>query len=910
MDIGAVQHPTTIYTVDLTSANGTGSGNSGDLVYVIGQANANNYAGSLIVFDPTVFASPRTITLSSSLVLSESPWPEAIVGPGAGLVTICGNNAAPAFEVNNATMASLTGLTISGGPASIAPAIVVNGGSLKVRNSTIQESTGSAQSAIQFNGGSLDLGTASSPGGNTINVNGAGGLVYNRTPGPVPAVGDTFSVNGVALPSSSLSFTALNTSVNPATAGQAVTLTATVLANTPGTATPTGSVTFTDTTTQTTLGTMSLSHGTAALTTTALATGTRVIAADYSGDSNYLFSLATVTVTVYQPPASPGNPAVYVVNLTSETGASSGTDDVGGTTYPSGDVLWAVTQANANPNAAGSIIEFDPTVFATPQTITLSSTLVLSESAGPEVIQGSGANLVTISGGLTYNPQTGQPLGVGVFQVDSGVTATLSELTITEGSATNGGGIENAGALAVTDSTITGNNAGNGGGIDNSGSLTVTGSTISNNGASNTGGGIDNSGSLSIIGSTIANNGASSGGGIRNTGTLTITDSTIAHCGGGIDNFGTLTAVNTTIAYNGGAGLTDEPGAAATLYNTIVALNTFQDGNNYYAVSYDDITGAPLSSASAYNVIGLGGSGGLVDQSTDPAHHNQVNVANPGLAAALADNGGPTQTIALLPGSPAVDAGSNALANQYSLTTDQRGAGFPRTVNGTVDIGAFESPVFGNATVYAVTNTSNDPTVTGSLPWAINQANNQGSAGYSPTNPAGSKITFDIPTSDPGYNPLTKSWTITLASTLELSESPSPEVIQGPGASALTISGNNAVQVFVVDGGTTAAISGLTISDGTDVLVNDSGGGVNNSGTLTVADCIVSSNAAVDGGGGIFNGGWLTVTDSTIEGNSAVWGGGILNYNVITLADSTIKNNSAGQCCGGGMYSRLLGDGH
>ena len=86
-----------------------------------------------------------------------------------------------------------------------------------------------------------------------------------------------------------------------------------------------------------------------------------------------------------------GNPTYYTVNLTSDTGASSGTDAYPTAGTPSGDLLWAVTQANANTNSAGSVIEFDPTVFATPQTITLSSTLVLSESAGPEVIEGPGA---------------------------------------------------------------------------------------------------------------------------------------------------------------------------------------------------------------------------------------------------------------------------------------------------------------------------------------------------------------------------------------------------------------------------------------------------------------------------------------------------------------------------------------
>ena len=102
----------------------------------------------------------------------------------------------------------------------------------------------------------------------------------------------------------------------------------------------------------------------------------------------------------------------------------------------------------------------------------------------------------------------------------------------------------------------------------------------------------------------------------------------------------------------------------------------------------DDIDGT-VASASVYNLIGTGGSGGL----TDGVNGNQVGVVNPGLGT-LANNGGPTQTIALLPGSPANDEGSNALAvdpiTGQPLTTDQRGIGFSRIVNNTVDIGAFE----------------------------------------------------------------------------------------------------------------------------------------------------------------------------------------------------------------------------
>src|SRR5262249_3230814 len=122
-----------------------------------------------------------------------------------------------------------------------------------------------------------------------------------------------------------------------------------------------------------------------------------------------------------------GNPTYYTVNLTSDTGASSGTDAITG--HPSGDLRWAITQANANTNSAGTLIDFDPTIFSTPQTITLSSPLTLSETAGPEVINGPGASLVTVSGNHA----------VQVFSISSGVTATLTNLTISGGLASHGG---------------------------------------------------------------------------------------------------------------------------------------------------------------------------------------------------------------------------------------------------------------------------------------------------------------------------------------------------------------------------------------------------------------------------------------------------------------------------------------
>ena len=272
-------------------------------------------------------------------------------------------------------------------------------------------------------------------------------------------------------------------------------------------------------------------------------------------------------------------------------------------------------------------------------------------------------------------------------------------------------------------------------------------------------------------------------------------------------------------------------------------------------------------------------------------------MTNPGLGP-LANNGGPTQTIALLPGSLAIDAGSNAYVN---ATTDQRG--FPRIVNGSVDIGAFErASVAGGPTVYTVDNTGTTGTGSGNsgdVVYVINQANAN-------TNPDGSVITFD-----PAVFNSSSPQTINLTSTLKLSERSGSEVIQGPGASIVSISGSNAVGVFQVDSGVTASLAGLTIEDGqwtaaTATPGSSGGGGIDNFGILAVTGCTIEDSSAAGAnsgdGGGIANefAGLLTVTDSTIQYNSAGSGGGVFNVGWMVVTGSTFSSNSAdGQ--GGGL---------
>ncbi len=138
-----------------------------------------------------------------------------------------------------------------------------------------------------------------------------------------------------------------------------------------------------------------------------------------------------------------------------------------------GTLRWAVGQANSAGGA--ETIAFDNKVFKTPQTITLTGTqLELTDTTGTETITGPKAGVTVSGGGLSR-----------VFQVDGGVTATISGLTITGGSAATGGGLENlAGTATLTNCTVSGNTASteSGGGLYNfSGTLTLTNCTVSGN---------------------------------------------------------------------------------------------------------------------------------------------------------------------------------------------------------------------------------------------------------------------------------------------------------------------------------------------------------------------------------------------------------------------------------------------
>lgn len=222
--------------------------------------------------------------------------------------------------------------------------------------------------------------------------------------------------------------------------------------------------------------------------------------------------------------------------------------------------------------------------------------------------------------------------------------------------------------------------------------LILTASTVSRNQGS---GIVNDLGSMTITDSTISENVGGLAGGIYNDSdvslgnVVTIRNSTISYnhatgdFSGGIHNLnGLLDLFNSTVAYNTAAEVSEFGGAQVSsgrrldpqdpeLYTELRIRNTILAGDGSLPNVFGQLTslGHNLNSD---NTGGLNGPGDRVN--TDPR------------LGPLQDNGGPTFTHALLPGSPAINAGDNTDAP----ATDQRGPGFPRIVGGTIDIGAFE----------------------------------------------------------------------------------------------------------------------------------------------------------------------------------------------------------------------------
>jgi predicted outer membrane repeat protein len=310
------------------------------------------------------------------------------------------------------------------------------------------------------------------------------------------------------------------------------------------------------------------------------------------------------------------------------------------------------------------------------------------------------------------NTGTGDGGAIYIYNYDD---ATISGSTFTnneaeyDGGAIYGDGVEN---LTIIDCMITGNSAGDdGGGLafnQSSAVLSITGTTIDANNAGNNGGGLnveaDGALIVNISNSTVSNNTAEASAGILFNDpdiTATINNSTISanaalYGGGGvyINPGSSLTINQSTISANSSASSSPETGgggiaigdntSVVTLSGSIVSGNTAGLVGTADFGLYSTLPSGTGSFTATNSLIGE------VDSRITVNGTNNVTTTNPMLGV-LANNGGPTKTMALLSGSPAIDAGPNPVATFTGNEFDQRGPGYARIVGGLVDIGAFEA---------------------------------------------------------------------------------------------------------------------------------------------------------------------------------------------------------------------------
>ncbi len=747
-DIGAVE----MQTVFVTNTNDSGPGSLRQLI--LGAP-----AGSDIMFDPTVFNVVRTITLTSGEMAFSKNL--TVSGPGANLLTVSGNNASRVFNISGSGSGSglnvaISGLTISNGRGGAGGGVIVANsiGTFADCAFTGNTAVGNEGGAVQlanaggtFTGCTFSGNTAGGNRGGAVSVENSSGTLTNCT-----VSGNTANFGaGIALfnPSGNRTLSITNCTItgNTSFGNNASGLLVEVAAGLTTTATVRNSIIANNSGTENVRGLLGgaispatiVSQGynlTSDNSTTFLNQATditnanpRLGALQNNGGTTQTHALLLNSPATDKGSAIPGltvdqrgrTRPFDVVGVAAANGGDS--SDIGAVEMQTvvvsnigdagaGSLRAAIIAANANGTGSDDIL-FDNTIFSAPSTINLLSPL--PDITGSVTINGPGANLLTVRrpdsvanfrifriaagitngvsiSGLTISNGKAGDVG-GAIVSDSNLTLTRCDILNNEATSLFGGGVYVGGSVGTfIDCNFRGNKAGvvgqtgaNGGAVHLVLSTGIfTGCTFSGNTSADFGGavGLDNSsGTLTnctISGNTAAGRGLGGGISLYNTTgnrTLTVTNSTVVNnTGAGTGTGGIRVEVAT--------GLT----TSATIRNTIIANNT---GPN--------LTGLLGGAADPTRIISQGfnltndNSTTFLNQATD------ITSANP-LLSPLQNNGGLTQTHALLPGSPALDKGSSS-----GVTTDQRGV--PRPIddpgvnNATggdgADIGAFErtSPV-------------------------------------------------------------------------------------------------------------------------------------------------------------------------------------------------------------------------
>jgi hypothetical protein len=466
-----------------------------------------------------------------------------------------------------------------------------------------------------------------------------------------------------------------------------------------------------------------------------------------------------------------GGGAVRVFDVSSgvtfnlnELTITGGSSDFGAGIYNWGTVVVS------NSTFSGNSTEHSGSGILNMSSLTVSDSTISGNSASSDGGGIMNVGTATVSNSI-FSGNSASNNGGGIYNGNGG-TLIVSDSTFSGNNGPSGGGIYNLGSLSVSDSTFSGNSASSGGGIYNYSSLfTVSDSIFSENSASS-GGGIMNRETASVNNSTFSGNSAEYwGGGIHNEGTLTMSDSDFsgnsAPSGGGIYNVGSLTVNNSTFSgnsandgsgiYNSGSQLTvsdstfsantaDSSGGGIISWGTVAVSNSTFSGNSadygggIYQVGSLTVSNCTFSENSA--IVGGGiyktGLGSLIVNDSilwndtggeisgsdttitysviDGGYPGEGNTAEDPLLGPLQDNGGPTHTMALGPGSAAMDAGDNTMCAAEPVDNlDQ--CGWKRPVDGDgdgveiCDIGAFEYQR--TPTETSITEDSPDPSEPG-----------------------------------------------------------------------------------------------------------------------------------------------------------------------------------------------------
>ncbi|QEH34974.1 putative outer membrane protein pmp20 precursor [Aquisphaera giovannonii] len=544
----------------------------------------------------------------------------------------------------------------------------------------------------------------------------------------------------------------------------------------------------------------------------------------------------------------------------------------------------AIAGANALP---GQTITFDPTVFAGGQTITLTrGQLELSGASGTEAITGP-------DGGVTVDAHGASR----VFQVDGGVTATISGMTITGGSAQNGGGLANYGGnLTLTSCTVSGNSAGNnGGGVysNTGGTTTLADCTVGDNSATVNGAGIyvNGGGSASLTDCTITGNTGLQGAVFNSGSTVSLTDCTAsgntAGYGAGVytNNGGTTTLTNCTVSGNtasGNGGGVYTKDATTTLMDSIVSGNSAggYGGGLYSQNAATTLTNCTVGGNSSSSGGGLFINSGTLTLTDSMVSDNSVGGGISGGIWIRGDNTTATLAGCTISGNYAGNSGGGLYIDGGNTAT-LAGCTFTDNLGGNAGGGVCN---MGTAMLDTCTFTNN----------LANQGVGGGLANFGTATLTNCTVSgnTDIYRGGGGVG----NFGMLTLTNCTVSDNVG---IYCDGGGLFNYSGPG---VYNSQG--TMTLTNCTVS-GNSASVN--GGGVFSQGTTTLTDCTVSGNSAGNNGGGLFNNhGATSLTDCTVSGNSASHsGGGLADFGTATLTSCTVSGNSADN--GGGVYLNFGG---